>query len=151
MKPTLNTESLCAIGLIIGFFLPWATVDGLFPVSVAGYEIPDIAKKTGQFMTMASRSGNQAYLLNLLYLIPATSALTIFLNMQGKDTRLSSAVAGGIPIVGFLYGLLKVGGIPRETLSFLDFGAWLTLVAAVVMLLAVMGAFDAPPANKAGE
>jgi hypothetical protein len=68
MKFISKAENLCAIGLVVFFFFPWINVGGF--ISVAGYEIPDVAKGLAQLAAMGSETGKvdiQVYLYYLIY------------------------------------------------------------------------------------
>ena len=137
-----KAENICALGLIIFFFFPWISIGGF--ISFAGYEIPDIAKGLGQFAALGSRTGKvdpQIYLYYLLYLIPIFSVLTIIFGMTDKTTKITGLIAGTTPIAALIYALSQIGS---DTFEGMAIGAWLTLLTAIAMLLAVAGIIKMP-------
>ena len=143
MKFMSKAENLCAVGLIVFFFLPWISIGGF--ISFAGYEIPNTAKGLGQFAAaMGSRTGKvdpQVYLYYLIYLMPIFSVLTIIFGMAGISTKATGLIAGAVPIVALIYALSQRG---LDTFEVMAIGAWLTLLTAIAMLLAVVGIIKMP-------
>jgi len=115
------------------FFFPWINIGGF--ISIAGYEIPDIVKGLKQLAAIG-KIKSQVYLYYLIYLIPIFSVLTIIFGMKGKNTKMSGLVAGVLPIGLFIYALSQIG---MNIFKGMAIGAWLTLLTAVAMLLAVLG------------
>jgi hypothetical protein len=142
MKFMSKAENLCAVGLIVFFFFPWISIGGF--ISIAGYEIPDIAKGLGQLAAMGSKTGKvdpQVYLYYLIYLIPIFSVLTIILGIADKSTKATGLIAGAVPIAALIYALSQTGS---DTFEGMAIGAWLTLLTAIAMLLAVVGIIKMP-------
>lgn len=146
MKFSLKVESVCAIGLIIGFFLPWVNIGGF--ITVTGYQIPGIMNGMGRLGMMVGQKTDPRITLAyiFLYLIPALSIVTIITNIIGKNPAL---FAGIIPIGGLFYLLASAGGdIPKnvapDIFQAISIGAYITLISAIGMILSVMGIISFP-------
>lgn len=108
-KFVLRGESICAIGLIIGFFLPWVDL-GFFTVS--GYQAPKILKEIGGFSNIVGQKTDPritiAYIM--LYLIPTFGVITIIANITNRSSKIPAFIAGAIPFAGCLYLISSGGG-----------------------------------------
>lgn len=151
-------ENICAIGLIIFFFLPWINIAGF--ISVSGYELPDVVKGFGQLAALGSKTGKsglQSYFFYLVYLIPIFSALTIYYGVTDEDKKVTGLIADIVPfselfkVTGLIaaivpisllfYALIKMG---TDVFDGMAIGAWLTLATAIAMLLSVYGIIKLP-------
>jgi hypothetical protein len=72
----------------------------------------------------------------LLFLVPLCAAAVVVMGVLGKDYRIPALVAGGMPVAGFVYGLLRAG---TDLFPRLALGGWLTIAAGAAILLAVLG------------
>ena len=128
-------ENICAIGLIILFFMPWVSIGGF--LNFSGYQIPDAVK--GFQSTAIALSGTEGnidvgvYFLYLVYLIPIFSVLTIILDINKMNTKISAFIAGVTPLIGFAYILNNMGTVVFKGMAI---AAWLTIVISIIMLLA---------------
>lgn len=97
--------------MILFFFTPWAQLLG---VSVSGYDL----QKLGSY-------GNFAWL------IPVSSGITIVAGLYGKSQTELAQLTGALPILGLVYGLVKVGS---DLFHILAIGAYLTLLTGLALL-----------------
>jgi len=142
-------ENICAIVLVVAFFLPWVSVGGIF--SIAGYELPN-AVQWGNAMTATfSESGkvDTNYSIYLVYLVPLLAVgvlATDFLKSDEKVAHYVAIAAGAFPILGLLSLLFGNGeSFDEEKLvRGMTIGVYLTVVAAIVMLLAAFGVIKRP-------
>jgi len=51
MKFSLRAETIFAVGILIGFFLPWISLGGF--ITVTGYQVPELLKGGGLLFAMA--------------------------------------------------------------------------------------------------
>lgn len=134
MKFTSKAENLWAAAMILGFLLPWVSVGGFF--SLAGYQLPQIMNTVRKFADSFGAQQNvpsEAYIVYAVYLIPVLAVLVIVQSMRDADTRFTRLMAGLVPVALLIYALVRGGG--TDALKALSVGAYLTLVAAVGMLL----------------
>jgi len=149
MKFFSKFENYCAIGLLVLFFLPWLEIGGDFAsLSVKGYQIPDIAHDIGkgveQFKGLLGGSGKtdpQVFWYYLIYLIPVFSVITIILGIMGKNVKATGFLAGATAIGWFIYALIKMG---TDLFDIMTVGAYLTLLCAIIMILAVVEVIKIP-------
>ena len=148
MKFFSKVENYCAIGLLVFFFLPWLKIGDRLSISLKGYEIPDIAehigKGIGQFKGLLGGSGNtdpRVFWYYLIYLIPVFSVITIILGVMGKNVKATGFLAAAVPIGWFIYALIKMG---TDLFKIMTFGAYLTLLCAIIMILAVVELIKLP-------
>ena len=134
-------ENICAIVLIVAFFLPWLSFGGMF--SVAGYELPNAAEGINALAAAFSESGkvDTNYSVYLVYLVPLLAVgvlATDYLKSDEKVAHYVAIAAGVFPILGFLSLVIENG------MEGLAIGIYLTVVAAIVMLLAAFGVIKRP-------
>ena len=148
MKFFSKVENFCTIGLLVFFFLPWLKIGGDLSVSLTGYQIPDLAehigKGIGQFKGLLGGSGNtdpRVFWYYLIYLIPVFSVITIILGIMGKNVKAPGFLAAAVPIGWFIYALIKMGA---DLFKIMTFGAYLTLICAIIMILAVVEIIKIP-------
>jgi len=146
MKFSLRIENVCAIGLIIGFFLPWVDIGGF--IAISGYQIPKIINGIGQFRKMAGQETDGVTLVYiLLYLIPILSVVTIIANIYDKNPKIPALFAGIIPIVGLFYLIIKADiseNKATDIFQIISIGTYVTLVSAIGMIMSVMGILTLP-------
>ena len=148
MKFFSKIENYCAIGLLVCFFLPWLQIGETISISRKGYQIPnlahDIGKGIGQFKGLLGGSGNtdpRVFWYYLIYLIPVFSVITIILGIMGKNVKATGFLAAAVPIGWFIYALIKMG---TDLFNIMTFGAYLTLLCAIIMILAVVELIKIP-------
>lgn len=164
MRKLKDLEVIFAILLIIFFFLPWLSIGD----AVSAYQIPfameDIVSllvrleneraaiesfdRAYQTITSISSTAIALYtfLAGGLYLIPICSAVTIIRKCNGhRDSKASSIIAASIPIGLFVFGIVLSFSQPVVNIVRLNVGAWLSLMAAVGLLLATFEVIDAVP------
>ena len=134
-------ENICAIVLIVAFFLPWLSFGGFF--SLAGYELPNAAEGVSSLAGAFSESGevDTNYSVYLVYLVPLLAVgvlATDYLKSDEKVAHYVAIAAGAFPILGFLSLVIENG------MEGLAIGIYLTVVAAIVMLLATFGVIKRP-------
>ena len=105
-------ESVCAIAIVVAFFLPWAQ---LFGFSASGYGV--------------TKLGSYA---NLLWLIPAAGLLALVLNLQASPHRTTGGVIAGLmPWLALVFAVADVG---NNLFHLLSIGAYVTLAASLTLL-----------------
>lgn len=110
---TTHLVSICAVGLLICFFLPWSNV---ILGNLSGFRL--VAEGGGKFV--------------LLWSIPIFSALTIFAGITQRHQRIAALLTGALPLCVLAYSLHQIGS---ELLQFLGLGAWLSLVFGLALLI----------------
>lgn len=142
-------EVQCAIVLLIAFFLPWVSFGGI--INVSGYNLTRAVDALESLAGMAQSlgaDGAQAELpakiklLYLVYLVPVAAAAVLYLDFNGKSTKIASLIGGALPVLGFAYGFVESG---VEMFDFLAIGAVLTGLAGVGLLVAGIRAPAASP------
>ena len=130
-----NLRTILGGTLVISFFLPW--VNAGF-VSFSGANMSGLVNMASSFADMGGGSVPvEAYLVYLLWLIPISGGiLAYFSYSKNEKTNIATIVAGAVPLVFFLFGLIKAGG---DIFSGMSIGLWITLLAAIACLLV---AFD---------
>ena len=134
-------ENICAIVLIVAFFLPWVSLGGMF--SFAGYQLPNAAEGLNSMAAAFSESGevDTNYGVYLVYLVPLLAVgvlATDYLKSDEKVAHYVAIAAGVLPLLGFLYMVIDNG------MQGMAIGIYLTVVAAIVMLLATFGVIKRP-------
>jgi hypothetical protein len=104
--------NLCAIGLGVSFFLPWAQFLG---ASISGFDL----QKAG---------GGQL----LLWLIPILSAITIIAGMTKRSQQIAGQFTGVLPFVVGVYWYAKIG---NDLFQVLTFGAFWSLAFGAALLV----------------
>jgi len=105
--------NLCALGLGVSFFLPWAQV----PFStISGFDL----QKTGDEQL-------------LLWLIPIFCAITIFAGFTKRSQQFAGQLTGTLPFIVGIYWYHRIGD---DLFHILTYGAFLSLAfgAALVVL-----------------
>jgi len=140
----INLLTISAAIIVVAFFLPWVKFGG----SYAGYEIPDIARVVGKATSLKAWTGKfdiNVYLVYVLWLVPICAAAVLVMKVMGKDASLVAWFPAVVPIAGFLYGLVRAG---MDIFSYIALGGWLTIIAGLVMLLALLNIPKLPIPNK---
>tara|TARA_B100000965_G_C19272176_1_gene617769 strand:+ start:188 stop:694 length:507 start_codon:yes stop_codon:yes gene_type:complete len=148
LKEIFNrVENVCAIVIIVGFFLPWASIFGW---SISGYEVNEVRATVGPWAQLADEviTGRpyeepSAWLLYNHYLIPlfAISVLATDYLQTSKEVVHYVAIAAGVyPLYFFtfewnIFDLL----FSDNPFGSLGSGVYLTILASIVMLLATFG------------
>src|ERR1041385_2628075 len=103
-----KTIGLCAIGLLVSFFLPWA---GVFGQSISGFDLQKMP-------------GNPKW----LWIIPVFSVITILAALTGRCRKIAAIFTGALPFCVLAYWLNQLGS---ELLRTLGLGAWLSLICGL--------------------
>jgi len=111
--------------------------------SVAGYELPNAAEGINAMAAAFSESGeaDTNYGIYLVYLVPLLAVgvlATDYLKSDEKVAHYVAIAAGVLPVLGFLYMVIDNG------MQGMAIGIYLTVVAAIVMLLATFGVIKRP-------
>jgi len=129
-------ENICAIIIIVAFFLPWVSLGF---ISFSGYDLPNLASFVNSFDAAFSENGESSGSANSLYavyLIPLLSISILFMEYLGKESKKLCLTAGTLNVVGFLYVLIFE---TEGDIGMMGIGIWITVLASVVMLLAAAG------------
>tara|TARA_S200000501_G_C20867660_1_gene762732 strand:- start:1551 stop:2066 length:516 start_codon:yes stop_codon:yes gene_type:complete len=143
-------ENVCAIVMIVAFFLPWLS---FFMWSISGYEISEIRATARpwidmieEVMTEQPNEGPSTWSLYNHYLIPlfAISVLaTDYLQTSKKVVHYMAIAAGVYPLYFFTFELnifdLGNSDNPFDTAITLGIGVYLTILASIIMLLSTFG------------
>lgn len=130
----VNLVTLSAAVIVVAFFLPWVKFGGSF----SGYEIPDIARVVGKATSFRSWTGRfdiNVYLVYALYLVPIGAVAVLALGINGNNSRPVAWVTAAMPLAGFVFGLIRMG---FDIFSRIGLGGWLTILAAIVMMLSLL-------------
>ena len=103
---------LCAIGLLIAFFLPWINLAFIKP---SGFEL---AKQGGKYL--------------LLWVIPAFSALTFFAGIAREGLKGAAQLTGLLPFLFLMVGIYTDG---TDILKTLDYGGYTSLAAGLGLII----------------
>ena len=129
-------ENICAIIIIVAFFLPWVSLGF---ISFSGYDLPNLASFVNSFDAAFSENGESSGSANSLYavyLIPLLSISFLFMEYLGKESKKLCLTAGTLNVVGFLYILIFE---TEGDIGMMGIGIWITVLASVVMLLDAAG------------
>jgi len=129
-------ENICAIIIIVAFFLPWVSLGF---ISFSGYDLPNLGSLANSFDAAFSENGESSGSANNLYavyLIPLLSIGILFMEYLGKESKKLCLTAGTLNVVGFLYVLIFE---TEGDIGMMGIGIWITVLASVVMLLAATG------------
>ena len=131
-----------AILLAGSFFLPWVNWEG---TGIPGYAMP-----AGEFFSLSDKKYGLAnpypgldILLKLFWLIPAAALVTIIAGLAGKKIALPASLAGLLALsLATIYILfsntLLMLGVGKSLVGNLSFGIYLTILAALGLIIAVM-------------
>jgi hypothetical protein len=104
--------NLCALGLGISFFLPWANV--LFGTP-SGFDL----QKLGE-----------GY--RLLWFIPIFCAITVFAGVTKRSQKIAGQLTGALPFIVGIYWYLKLG---NDLTHILTYGAYLSLIFGAALFV----------------
>ena len=104
--------SLCAVGLGVCFFLPWAN---LFGGNVSGFDL----QKLGSVH-------------RLLWLIPICCAITVLAGITKRSQQIAGQFSGALPFAVGLYWYTKLGS---DMFHILTYGAYLSLAFGAALLV----------------
>jgi hypothetical protein len=104
--------NLCALGLGVSFFLPWAQLLG---INLSGFDL--------------QKMGDQQ---RLLWIIPICCAITIFANATKRSQELAGQFTGVLPFLVGGYWYYKLGS---DMFQILAYGAYLSLAFGAAMLI----------------
>jgi hypothetical protein len=104
--------NLCAAGLGVSFFLPWAQI---FGASLSGFDL----QKLGD--------GHR-----LLWLIPIFCAITIFAGVTKRSQKIIGQLTGALPFCIGAYWYNKLGS---DLTRILMYGAFLSLIFGAALLI----------------
>jgi len=134
IKLPVLAVSLTSIVIVIAFFLPWY----LRGPGYSGYEIPEIVrafKESTSFKVWTGRFDYRVYLIYSLYVIPLGAVITLVLLGLKKKYQYAAWPTAIIPLTGFLYGVVASG---PKLFSKIGLGGWITVAAALVILLTLL-------------
>ena len=104
--------NLCAAGLGVSFFLPWANI---FGANVSGFDL--------------QKAGDEQ---RLLWAIPIFCLITIFAGVTKRSQQIAGQLSGALPFVVGVYWYMKLG---KDMFQILTFGAYLSLAFGLVLLI----------------
>ena len=104
--------NLCALGLGICFFLPWANFLGVY---ISGFDLQK--EGSGQL---------------LLWLIPILCLITIIAGMTKCRQTIVGRLTGALPFAVGVYWYMKLG---NDMFQILTFGAYLSLACGLALLI----------------
>ncbi len=87
------------------------------------------------------RSDSSIGLLYIVWLVPILSAITLILGLTGRSPRAMAIVTGIVTLLMFLFVFIAGGG---DTFKVLGIGSYLTILAAIGLILAAIGVIKAP-------
>lgn len=109
----VQLTNLCALGLGVSFFLPWAHF--FFGSLLTGFDL----QKLG---------GEQ----RLLWLIPIFSAITIIAGVTKRSQKIIGQLTGALPFCVGAYWYYKLGS---DLTHILTYGAFLSLIFGVALFI----------------
>jgi|ERR1017187_630440 hypothetical protein len=104
--------NLCALGLCISFFLPWAQI---FGASLSGFDLQKLGDEQ-----------------RLLWLIPIFCAITIFAGITKRSLKIAGQLTGALPFVVGIYWYYKIGS---DLFHILTYGAFLSLIFGAALFV----------------
>ena len=104
--------NLCAVGLGVSFFLPWAN---FFGANISGFDL--------------QKMGDEQ---RLLWLIPIFCAITIFAGLTKRSHKIAGQLTGALPFAVGIYWYTKLGS---DLFHILTYGAFLSLAFGVALLI----------------
>jgi hypothetical protein len=134
-------ENWFAAALILFFFFPWVTIGF---ISISGAQIPEVGRALQQATFAFNPSAGvsaEAIFLNAVYLIPILAAATIVMAVTGRDIKIVALATGGVVLLIFVMMLVRIGGSLFQALGV---GSYLTLLAAIGIILAALGVIKRP-------
>jgi hypothetical protein len=115
--PTVNLTgvqlvNLCAVGLGISFFLPWAN---FFGANLSGFDLQKIGDEK-----------------RFLWLIPICCTITIFASVVKRSQKIAGEMTGVLPFIVGIYWYQKLGS---DLFHILTYGAFLSLIFGAALLI----------------
>jgi hypothetical protein len=104
--------NLCALGLGVSFFLPWAH---FFGANLSGFDLQKMGREQ-----------------RLLWLIPICCAITIFADASKRGQQIVGQLTGALPFCVGVYWYTKLG---RNMFNILTFGAFLSLAFGLALFI----------------
>jgi hypothetical protein len=104
--------NLCALGLGVSFFLPWARI---FGASLSGFDLQKLGDEQ-----------------RLLWLIPIFCAITIFAGITKRSQAIAGRLTGAFPFVVGIYWYHKIGS---DLFHILTYGAFLSLIFGAALFV----------------
>lgn len=104
--------NLCAVGLGVSFFLPWARFWG---ANVSGFDL--------------QKAGDEQ---RLLWLIPTMCAITIFAGVTKRRQKIAGQLTGAFPFCVGGYWYYKLGS---DLFHILTYGAFLSLICGAALFI----------------
>jgi hypothetical protein len=101
----IQKANLCALGVGVSFFLPWAHFFGANP---SGFDLQKLGDEQ-----------------RLLWLIPIFCAITIFAGITKRSQKIVGQLTGALPCLVGIYWFRKFGD---DLFKMLDYGAYLSLI-----------------------
>jgi len=133
-------RSILAIALIILFFMPWLEIG---PLLIYGYKVPDFLAGMSETLNFLSSNkidmGQSGVIFKVLYLIPILSINILYSDQADRDSELEEIIVGIIPFVLLFYMFFRTDA---DIFSVLSWGAVLTLLVSLFMLLIGIGVID---------
>ena len=117
-------ENICAVILVIAFFLPWFSLGF---ISISGFNVAGI--------------GGSSFLLWVIPLLSIGVLVSDFMDLDEKISTYIAYASGAVPLIYVLSRLFSTGG---DFFEGAGIGIYLTLVASVGMLLAAFGVIKIP-------
>ena len=120
---SINTSqlvSICAVGLIICFFLPW--ISFFFWGKPSGF---DLAK-------LGAKAEGNAVALVFLWAIPFFSLVTVLAGMVKQSQKNIAQFTGVLPCAALAYALFYHGS---DLMKILEFGAYISLFLGLVLFI----------------
>lgn len=128
-----KVDSLAALAMIIFFCMPWLTVNQRDTiVTTWGFNVPEVAVMFGNIAGLG-RPILDAY---FLVVIPILVVLFLIQRVRAQEAHTLGVATALVPLGYFLLLWLRVG---PGYFAALEWGFWLTQLAAVVMLFALVG------------
>jgi len=103
---------LCAAGLGVSFFLPWAQI---FVATLSGFDL--------------QKMGDEQ---RLLWLIPILSGITIWASITKHSQKFIGQLTGALPFCVGIYWYHKIGS---DLFHILAYGAYLSLIFGAALLI----------------
>ena len=104
--------NLCAAGLGVSFFLPWAQ---FFGGNISGFDLQKLGDEQ-----------------KLLWAIPIFSALTIFAGVTNRSQKIVGQLTGALPYIVGLYWYSK---LKDDLFHILTYGAFLSLAFGAALTI----------------
>jgi hypothetical protein len=108
--------TICAVGLLVCFFLPWIT---FFGAGASGFDIQKADEKA-----------------KVLWLIPIFSVITVFAGISGKNQKIAAQLTGALPFFALGYALYNSGS---DFINVVTYGGWGSLGLGLVLFILPRG------------